>query len=97
MQHTGKYDEHLSFNLGEMMQDAEDNSLWTDDTEDDFMKLINLQSGGVADLFDVASLMSIDGPLDPYDIAAARYFIPEAWRTDPDVVEAAGDNIEQQG
>jgi hypothetical protein len=97
MHHTGEYDEHKSFNLGEMMQDAEDNSLWTDDTEEDFIKLIDLQSGGVSDLIDVAALMSIDGPLDPYDTAAARYFIPEAWRTDPDVVETAGDNIEQQG
>jgi len=97
MQHTGEYDENKSFNLGEMMQDAENDSLWTDDTEKGFIKLIDLQSGGVTDLMDVAALMSIDGPLDPWDKAAARYFIPEAWRTDPDVVETAGDNTEQQG
>jgi len=79
-----------------MMQEAEDHSLWNDDTEEAFIKLIDLQSGGVSDLIDVASLMSIDGPLDPTDVAEARFFIPEAWRTDPDVVESAGDNIEQQ-
>jgi hypothetical protein len=97
MHFTGEYDENAVFNLLDLMQEAQDNTLWTYDTEEDYVKLLNLQSGGVADLIDLAALVSIDVPLDPFDVAAARYFIPSAWRTDVQVTVTAGDNIEQQG
>jgi hypothetical protein len=98
MRHTGEYDAAKSFNLGVLMQDAMDNSLWCNETEDDFIKLVNLQTGEHTDLIDVSFLMMLgpDTPLDPEDTASARFFIPSAWRTDPAVTEVAGDGIEQQ-
>jgi hypothetical protein len=97
MHFTGQYDEHAVFNLLDLMQQAEDNSLWTYETEKDFVRLLDIQSGGHTDLSDLAALVSIDCPIDPFDVAAARYLIPVAWRTDPSVTVTAGDNIEQQG
>lgn len=97
MRFTGEYVPDKVFNLGEMMQDAEDHSLWCEDTEDAYIQLIDCQCGGVSDLLDIAAMMAVDGPVDPFDKTTARYFIPQAWRTDPDVITPVFDNIEQQG
>jgi len=93
MVHTGEFVEGTVFNLGEMMQDADDGSLWNHSTEEDFLKLINLQCGGIADLIDLSTLCSIGTELDPDETNAARFFLPVAWRTDQDVIECALDSI----
>jgi hypothetical protein len=97
---NGEYEEGLTINLAQLMQDSEDNTLYNDDTEADYLKLVALQTGQLPSDVDMQCLASLDAssPLDPDDIAAARYFIPRDWRWDPDVVDRGyDDRTEQQG
>ena len=97
MVHSGKYVEDREYHMGVLMEKAEQESLMNDGNEADYIKLVNLQTGANIDSLDLASLVSIQGPIDPHDVNAVRFCIPKPWREDDEVTIDAGDNIGQQG